>query len=80
MATATISNQSFLQGDTEELTSNSVYMMEVNPKNGDFYIGLAGTKFVSSGMIHRCNHEGRLIHRFDVGGTNPNQTAFVNYQ
>ena len=54
--------------------------MEVNPKNGDFYIGLAGNKFVSSGMIHRCDREGRLIHRFDVGGANPNQAAFVNYQ
>ena len=80
VATATVSNRSFLQGDTDELTSNSIYMMEVNPKNGDFYIGLAGAKFVSSGMIHRCNREGRLIHRFDVGGANPNQAAFVNYQ
>ena len=80
VATATVSNQSFLQGDTEELTSNSIYMMEVNPKNGDFYIGLAGNKFVSSGMIHRCDREGCLVHRFDVGGANPNQAAFVNYQ
>lgn len=80
VAKAAVSNQSFLQGDTEELTSNSIYMMEVNPKNGDFYIGLAGNKFVSSGMIHRCDREGCLIHRFDVGGANPNQAAFVNYQ
>ena len=69
--------ESFLQGDTEEVTSNSVYMMEVNPKNGEIYIGLSGNKFVSSGMVHRYSIDGELIHRFDVQGANPNQAAFV---
>ena len=77
VATATINKESFLQGDTGELTSNSVYMMEVNPANGELYIGLAGNKFVSSGMIHRVGRDGRLIHRFDVLGANPSQAAFV---
>ena len=77
---AVLDSVNYLQGDVAEVLSNPVYMMEVNPKNGDFYIGLAGTKFVSSGMIHRCDREGRLVHRFDVGGANPNQAAFVNYQ
>ncbi len=80
VATAVLDSVNYLQGDVAEVLSNPVYMMEVNPKNGDFYIGLAGNKFVSSGMIHRCDREGRLIHRFDVGGVNPNQAAFVNYQ
>ena len=70
--------QAFLQDDVDEVKSNSLYMMEVNPKNGDLYIGLAGTKFVSSGMIHRFDREGRHVHRFDVGGANPNQAVFVN--
>ena len=78
VASATINKESFLQGDTEELTSNSVYMMEVNPANGELYIGLAGTKFVSSGMIHRIARDGRLIHRFDAKGANPNQAVFVS--
>ena len=77
VATATVDGQTFLQGDTEELTSNSVYMMEVNPANGEIYIGLAGNKFVSSGMIHRLSRDGHLIHRFDVNGANPSQAAFV---
>ena len=77
VATATINRESFLQGDSDELTSNSVYMMEVNPTNGELYIGLAGNKFVSSGMIHRVGRDGHLVHRFDVQGANPNQTAFV---
>ena len=77
---AQVSNATFLQGDTEEVTSNSVYMMEVNPKNGDLYIGLAGNKFVSSGMIHRYSADGRLIHRFDVQGANPNQAAFAGHR
>lgn len=80
VVTAVLDSVNYLQGDVAEVLSNPVYMMEVNPKNGDFYIGLAGTKFVSSGMIHRCDREGCLIHRFDVGGANPNQAAFVNYQ
>ena len=77
VATATIGRTPFLQGDTEEVTSNSVYMMEMNPKNGEIYIGLAGNKFVSSGMIHRYAPDGTLLHRFDVLGANPNQAAFV---
>ena len=77
VVTATIDRTPFLQGDTEEVTSNSVYMMEMNPKNGEIYIGLAGNKFVSSGMIHRYAPDGTLLHRFDVLGANPNQAAFV---
>lgn len=77
VATATM-GETFLQGNTDEVTTNSVYMMEVNPQNGDIYLGLAGTKFVSSGMIHRFDKEGHHVHRFDAGGANPNQAAFVN--
>ena len=77
VAAATINRESFLQGDSRELTSNSVYMMEVNPTNGELYIGLAGNKFVSSGMIHRVGRDGHLVHRFDVQGANPNQAAFA---
>lgn len=77
VASATIGEECFLQDDVEELTSNSVYMMEVNPMNGELYIGLSGAKFVSSGMIHRISRDGRLIHRFDAQGANPNQAVFV---
>ena len=72
-----VGTSSFLQGDTEEVTSNSIYMMELNPTNGEIYIGLSGSKFVSSGMVHRYSRDGELIHRFDVQGANPNQAAFV---
>ena len=77
VATATVDSVSFLQGDTEEVSSNSVYMMEVNPANGEVYIGLSGNKFVSSGMVHRYGCNGELVHRFDVQGANPNQAVFV---
>lgn len=78
--TAAIDTDSFLKGDNEETASNSVYMMEVNPNNGELFIGLAGNKFVSSGIVHRFEQDGTPIHRFDVQGPNPNQAAFVNYQ
>ena len=77
---ASMDNVSFLQGDVEEVTSNSVYMMEMNPKNGELYIGLSGNKFIASGMIHRYDNDGTLLHRFDVQGANPNQAAFLNYE
>lgn len=77
VSSGAVSAQSFLQGNTEEVTSNSIYMMELNPTNGDIYIGLAGNKFVSSGMVHRYNTDGQLVHRFDVQGANPSQAAFV---
>ena len=77
VSTSVVDRTSFLQGNTEEVTSNSVYMMELNPTNGDIYIGLSGNKFVSSGMVHRYNSDGQLIHRFDVQGANPSQAAFV---
>ena len=73
----TIGTQSFLQNATEEVTTNSVYMMELNPTNGDIYIGLSGNKFVSSGMVHHYGTDGNLIHRFDAQGANPSQAAFV---
>ena len=73
----TIGTQSFLQNATKEVTTNSVYMMELNPTNGDIYIGLSGNKFVSSGMVHHYGTDGNLIHRFDAQGANPSQAAFV---
>ena len=75
---ATLNDASFLQGDTEEVSSNRIYMMELNPSNGELYIGLSGNKFVSSGMIHRYSLNGELIHRFDAQGANPNQAIFVD--
>lgn len=80
VSSAAIDSASFLYDETEELASNSIYMMEVNPNNGELYIGLAGTKFVSLGMIHRIGRDGQLIHRFDVQGANPNQAAFIHYK
>ena len=74
---ATIGAESFLTGDTEEVTTNSVYMMEVNPKNGELYIGLAGNKFVSSGKVCRYGNDGALIDDFSVM-CNPNQAAFLD--
>ena len=77
VSTSVVDRTTFLQGDTEEVTTNSVYMMELNPTNGDIYIGLSGNKFVSSGMVHHYGTDGNLIHRFDAQGANPSQAAFV---
>lgn len=76
----TIAQETFLQVDSAqyaELCSNNVYMMEVNPSTGELYIGLSGGKFVSSGMVYRIGRNGRVIHRFDAQGANPNQAVFL---
>ncbi len=79
IATATLGSANYLQGGFEDILSNPVYMMEVNPKNGDLYIGLAGNKYVSSGKVYCYGHDGGLIDDFSVM-CNPSQAAFVGYE
>ena len=69
------------QGAPEErnvadVSSNPVYMMEVNPANGELYIGLAGSKYVYSGKVYRYGSDGLLIDDFDVL-CNPSRAAFL---
>ena len=79
VASAALDSLSYLQGDVTDLLSNPIYMMELNPSNGDLYIGLAGNKYVSSGKIYRYGSDGRMVDDFDVL-CNPNQAAFVNHE
>ncbi|MBR3859393.1 MAG: hypothetical protein IKJ18_05205 [Bacteroidaceae bacterium] len=59
-----------------DVESNPVYMMEVNPANGEFYVGLAGSKYVYSGKVYRYGIDGLLIDDFDVL-CNPSRAAFL---
>lgn len=79
VAAATLGDVNYLQGDMTDVSSNPVYMMEVNPANGELYIGLAGNKYVSSGKVCRYDNDGVLIDGFSVL-CNPNQAAFLNYE
>lgn len=79
IAAATLADANYIEGDMSDVSSNPVYMMEINPANGELYIGLAGNKYVSSGKVYRYDSGGLLKDDFNVL-CNPNQAAFLNYE
>lgn len=75
--TSTMNPNSFLKDAPTELESTSIYMIKVNPNNGDIYIA---TTFYSSsnGNVYRFKKDGTFIEKFDCGGQNPKTAAFFN--
>mgnify|MGYP000006275231 FL=1 len=75
--TGTMNTNSFLKDAPSELESTSIYMMRVNPNNGDIYIA---TTFysTSNGNIYRFKKDGTFIEKFDCGGQNPKAAVFFN--
>lgn len=75
--TSTMNPNSFLKDAPTELESTSIYMIKVNPNNGDIYIA---TTFYSSsnGNIYRFKKDGTFIEKFDCGGQNPKAAVFFN--
>ena len=74
--TGTLNSSNFLNDMPDALGSTSVYMMEVNPNNGDIYIGTSDYK--TNGDIYRFDRNGKLIEKFSSGGINPNNAVFFN--
>ncbi|MBR2195461.1 MAG: hypothetical protein IJ911_07595 [Salinivirgaceae bacterium] len=60
---------------TPELSSSMVYLFEIDPDNGDFYIGT--TDSMTPGTIYRFDKTGKFITKFETSGTNPSHAAFV---
>lgn len=75
--TNTLSSNSFLKNAPAELSNISIYMIEVNPNNGDIYIGTSYFA-ASNGNIYRFKKDGTFIEKFDCGGQNPNGAIFFN--
>lgn len=75
--TGTMNSTSFLKNAPEELNNTSIYMMKVNPNNGDIYIA---TTFYSNsnGNVYRFKKDGTFIEKFDCGGQNPKAAVFFN--
>lgn len=71
-----VNSSNFLRDMPEELASESVYMMEVNPNNGDIYIGTSD--FKTNGNIYRFGRNGKFIEKFSSGGVSPNNAVFYN--
>ena len=74
--TGTLNSSNFLNNMPDALGSTGVYMMEVNPNNGDIYIGTSDYK--TNGDIYRFDRNGKLIEKFSSGGINPNNAVFFN--
>ncbi|WP_314950618.1 YncE family protein [Tannerella forsythia] len=74
--TGTLNKTNFLTNMPEKLGKTSVYMMEVNPNNGDIYIGTSN--FTENGTIYRFDRNGKFIEQFESGGINPNHAVFFN--
>lgn len=71
-----LNNTSFLKNPPSELASVSIYMMEINPGNGDIYLSVSN--YNSNGTIYRFKNDGTFVEKFDAGGMNPSGMVFFN--
>lgn len=60
---------------TPELKTATTYLFEIDPDNGDFYVGAAD--YVTNGTIYRFDKTGKFITKFETSSLNPNHAAFV---
>ncbi|MDE6268158.1 MAG: hypothetical protein K2M04_03650 [Muribaculaceae bacterium] len=72
-----INNTSFLKNAPAEVTSGHLYMMTVDDKNGDIYIGM--THYAdANGDIYRFKRDGSYVGKIDSGGQNPRAAVFID--
>ncbi len=72
----TVEQSEFLDlSNSSELSSSIIYMFEIDPDNGDFYIGT--TDYNTNGTIYRFDKNGKFIEKFETSGINPNKAIFV---
>lgn len=77
IATGTYSTESFLKDAPQELLSGNLYMMAIDPKGGDIYIGITNYA-AANGDIYRFDSTGNYVGKIDSGGQNPRAAVFVN--
>lgn len=71
------SETSFLKDAPEQLTSGNVYMLEVNPENGDIYVGVTYYD-AGEGDIYRFSADGTFLSSFESGGQGPSAMVFFS--
>lgn len=60
----------------EELKTRTLYMLSINPENGEFYIG--SSDFTTNGDIYRFHADGTLKEKFASGGVSPRKAVFID--
>jgi hypothetical protein len=76
VTTGKVNNASFLKDAPAELASTSVYMLSIDPKNGEIYIGTSD--YSTNGTIYRFDNAGNLIDTFTSGGVSPSKAVFLH--
>lgn len=77
LRTGKYSAETFLKNAPEELSSASIYMISVDDRSGDIYIG---TTFytAANGNIYRFKADGTFVGKLDSGGQNPRDAVFFD--
>ena len=70
----TLNNNTFFTDMPSELASESIYMMEINPENGELYIGTSD--YTTNGDIYRFNASKKFVEKFESGGVSPCGAVF----
>ena len=73
--TGKINNNLIEQQYATELAESTVYLFEIDPLNGDIYVGISD--HVTNGEIYRFDKDGKLIEKFSTSGINPSHAVFV---
>ena len=71
------SETSFLKDAPADLLSGNVYMLEVNPENGDIYVGVTYYD-AGEGDIYRFSADGTFLSSFESGGLGPSAMVFFS--
>ncbi len=68
-------NHAYLQAP-EAIKTGSVYMLDIDPDNGDFYVSVSD--YMTNGTVYRFNHAGELLETLLSSGLNPKKAVFVD--
>lgn len=74
--TGDVEEQSFLKDAPSIFSTIAIYLLEVDEKTGDIYVGTSD--YVTTGTIYRFNKNGKLLETFDSGGINPKIMLFID--
>ena len=73
-----LNNTSFLQDSPEarKRATKSIHMIEIDPNNGDIYIGISD--YNNNGDVYRFTRTGEFVKEITTGSLNPNNMVFFN--